>query len=64
MEDKKEYHFNEKEIREWLLGSDAACLLSVYMDSEKDEIDKECLIINLVESYDKRMNQKIRRFYE
>lgn len=63
MEEKKEYYFSENEIREWLLGSDAACLLSVYLESEQDEIDKECLIIKLVESYEQRMNQKISRFH-
>jgi hypothetical protein len=61
MEDKKEYFFSEKEIREWLIGTDASCLLSVYLESEQDEIDKECLIIKLVESYQKRINQKIGR---
>jgi hypothetical protein len=63
VEDKKEYFFSETEIREWLIGTDAACLISVYLDSDQDEVSKECLIIKLLESYQKRINQKIGRFY-
>jgi hypothetical protein len=62
MKEKKEYHFTEQEVKQWLLGFDAEIHLRIFLEGEKDEWSKEYLIKVLLESYQARMNQKISGF--
>jgi hypothetical protein len=63
MDQKREYHFTEDEVREWLLGFDVIIHLDIYLESKKGDFDKEYLINQLLERYRERMNQKIGRFH-
>lgn len=56
------YSLTEKEFKHWLFGEDAAMHLKIFLESEKEQFDKDYLIKNLIEVYKKRMNQDLERF--
>lgn len=55
------WQLNDDEFRSFLLGTDATILIEQFIDSEKDEFDRDYLIKRLVESYESRKSQELRR---